>query len=633
MPYSVKRRRRWLLLLGALGLGGVSALALAYERIFPTLNAQAGMAYSRGEWDRAGDLAHRRLKAVPDDPFAMRLAARAAARADENQRALALYRRVDAANQEAEDLFLFGRALLRTGQTDPAFKKYQSALERDPDHPEALAALVALYARNDRYQTAEELAERLVRQPGSEAQAQFLLSGIRSELHDHAGTVRALRRALELDPEGRSVAPIQVASFQKLLAVSLLRTGRPAEATEILEALPRTSKDPEAYWLLSRGFIQREEWDQAEVAREKSTSYRLENPIEPEPAPYVGSARCADCHRELARTVRASRHATTFSRASDLKDFAWPRAPLQDPGDPGVTHRFRHEGDSVVVETRANEHVFQAVIDYAFGSRDHLMTFVGRENSGGSVMIRVSPYQSPRGSGWDVATGLPRQPAKEAEYLGLSMLQGDGVRRCLTCHTTDPHAIVHDTGPAARDPSIGCEGCHGPGGNHVVAAQADFHDPTIVARAKEPPSISDRICAKCHGGRPSLAPDLPRTDPSLLRFQSLTMTWSRCYIESAGALGCVTCHDPHRNAETSLVSNEAKCLACHSPGRTSAPAPAGDRPERGRSGVFCPVDASKGCLGCHMPRIWSESTHSFKTDHLIRIREAVSTSSGAAAVH
>ncbi len=629
MPYSVKRRRRWLLLLGALGMGGVSAIVLAYERIFPTLNAQAGMAYSQGQWDRAGDLAHRRLKAVPDDPFAMRLAARAAARADQDQRALALYRRVDAANQEAEDLFLFGRALLRTGQTDPAFKKYQSALERDPDHPEALAALVALYARNDRYQTAEELAERLARQPGSEAQALFLLSGIRSELHDHAGTVMALRRALELDPEGRTVAPIQVASFQKLLAGSLLKTGQPAEASEILESLPRAGKDAEAYWLLSRSFIQREAWEQAAAAIPKGASYRLEHPIEPEPAPYIGTARCADCHREVARTVRASRHATTFARAGDLKDIAWPREPLQDPGDPRVTHRFRPEGDSVVVETRASEHVFHAVIEYAFGSRDHLMTFVGRDDPGGSVMIRVSPYHSPRGSGWDVATGLPRRPAKEAEYLGLSMLQGDGVRRCLTCHTTDPHAIVHNTGPAARDPSIGCEGCHGPGGNHVATAQADFTDSAIVARAKEPPSVSDRICAKCHGGRASLAPDLPRTDPSLLRFQSLTMTWSRCYIESAGAMGCVTCHDPHRNAETSIVRNETKCLACHRSGRTSAPAPARGQPAPG----VCPVDASKGCVGCHMPRIWSESTHSFKTDHFIRIRESVSTLSGAPAVH
>ena len=45
----------------------------------------------------------------------------------------------------------------------------------------------------------------------------------------------------------------------------------------------------------------------------------------------------------------------------------------------------------------------------------------------------------------------------------------------------------------------------------------------------------------------------------------MTMTWSRCYTESEGNLSCVTCHDPHRNVETSTVANEAKCLICHAP--------------------------------------------------------------------
>jgi hypothetical protein len=66
----------------------------------------------------------------------------------------------------------------------------------------------------------------------------------------------------------------------------------------------------------------------------------------------------------------------------------------------------------------------------------------------------------------------------------------------------------------------------------------------------------------------------------------------------------VTCHDPHKNAETSSASNDLKCLSCHGRGKAS-----------------CPVNATEGCVECHMPRAWREQTHSYKIDHYIRIME------------
>jgi hypothetical protein len=500
-----------------------------------------------------------------------------------------------------------------------------------------------MYVNNDRFHAAAEMAERLARQPASEARAQAMLGRIRSELDDPAGAARALRRGLQIDPQGRSIAPLPVASVRKLLAGSLLRAGQPAEARTILEAHLEAGPDPEASWLLSRCFIQQKDWNRAATVLQQDPSYRSEHPLEPEPAPYVGEARCGECHRKQFDAVLASRHATTFARARELQDLPLPRDPLPDPGNPRVKHDVRREGDSLVVETRKDDRVLRAVVDYAFGSRDHFTTFVGRDDRGGPVMVRMSCYESPRGSGWDIATGLPRQPARDEEYLGDPMFPADGVRRCLACHTTSVHAVVHEEGPAAADRSIGCERCHGPGGHHVAAVAAGFSDLAIVNPAAAPPAATDRLCEKCHGIQRPKGLDIPRTDLVWLRFQSLTLPWSRCYTESDGTLGCVTCHDPHRNAETSAARNEAKCLACHapdpssksarsSPSARSAASP-GDRPAAGAAKTSCPVNPTRGCIECHMPRIWVPSTHSFKTDHFIRVREQAPSESRAPAIH
>ena len=40
---------------------------------------------------------------------------------------------------------------------------------------------------------------------------------------------------------------------------------------------------------------------------------------------------------------------------------------------------------------------------------------------------------------------------------------------------------------------------------------------------------------------------------------------STCYIESDGAMSCLSCHDPHRKVRPAdrAAHYQAKCLACH----------------------------------------------------------------------
>jgi tetratricopeptide (TPR) repeat protein len=638
MTLRMRRIRQfWWLMAFILLLIASAGLVWGRYRLSADPKAELNSAYRRGDWKQTAALARERLKKAPDDASALRLAARAAARQDQAQKAVAIYHQLEqvaAGRKEAEDFFLLGRALSRLGQFDRAVEAYEVARSRDPDLAEALAVLAALYLRTDRNDAAEATARRLARQPQWEAKAQLLLGTALLAGNDPAGAARALETWACLDPEGLVVAPEPAGSFRKLLARSWLQSGRPGEARKVLETLLGAGPDPEASWLLSRCFIQEKDWKQAAELLKQLPHYRSDHPLEPEPAGFVGEARCALCHRRECDAVLSSRHATTFARAKDLGNLELPRGPLRDPGNPEVTHQLRLDGNSLVVETRVDQKVLRAIVDYAFGSPDHFTTFVGRDDHGRPRMVRMSSYRCRGEKGWDLATGLPPRPVDLEEYLGKKMLEGDGVRRCLNCHTTNPRAILREAGPEAADSSIGCEKCHSPAGHHVAAVAAGFSDLAIDSPGEASPAEIDQICAKCHGNQQPERLGRPQTDPIWVRFQSLSLSWSRCYTESGGSLGCVTCHDPHRNIETKAATYEAACLSCHAAESSKrkagslSPRPPGRSRESGRerrdskkTRTSCPVNPASGCVDCHLPRIWVESTHSFKADHYIRIRD------------
>jgi hypothetical protein len=387
-----------------------------------------------------------------------------------------------------------------------------------------------------------------------------------------------------------------------LLVRSLLASAQPAEARRVLATIAGSGSDPESAWLLSRCFLQERAWDRAAEALRAAGSYRDDHPLEPEPAPYVGEARCAGCHRSAYEALLTSRHSKTFARAEDPRSVPWPERPLPDPGAPEVSHRYQRREDGVHVQTTVGDRVLRAVARYALGSPDHYVTLTGPDERGRSRLLRISHYHSPKGTGWDVSTGLDPRPADAELYLGGWLDPGDGERRCLECHTTNFRAIEDRVGPESADRAMGCERCHGPGGHHVAAVEADFPDPAIVSPGRAPEQTVNRLCGQCHG----LADAHPFTgepdDPGWYRFQVKRLEESRCSIASGGRLHCATCHDPHRAVETRAAPYEARCLSCHGAGQTT-----------------CPVNPARGCVECHMPRVWRQPTHSFQSDHKIRI--------------
>jgi tetratricopeptide (TPR) repeat protein len=614
-------RAVWLsaIALGCLALAGV-VWGWTSWRSSAGLVARGTSAYAQRDFRQAADLARRRLKDAPEDVEALRLLARATARLGRDAPANALFARLGSAALQAEDLYLLGLGLNHVGQKESAGKVWEKGLAIDPDHAEMIEQLMMLDAARSRVAEAARLAEQLAKQPQWELRGELAVGNFRAEMSDPAGAAATLRKALER-PEASRLDRSQATYYRELLARSLLKIERPGEARDVLQTVLDHRPDSAAHWLQSRVALQEGAISEAIAAIRAAGSYRAEHPLELEPGPYVGESRCAQCHSDKASNFQASRHASTLVRGKGLLKIPYPDGVVADPDDATVTHAFRREGDQVHYQTRVKDEVRDAIVDYAFGSPDHYVSIVGHDNEDRRYIFRLSRFQTDHDAGWVRTTGHSADAQGGHDFLGKPIDGIDGLFKCLFCHATDPRAVLDHSGPVAADRAIGCERCHGPGGNHVRAVEAKLTDMAIVNPAAAPAEGRLRVCGQCHSNH--LESPLPRTDPFWLRFQGNTIAWSRCYTESAGSFDCMTCHDPHHDNDRSAAQHNARCLICHAARTPDADAtrtaPSNPKPERNFRGATCPVQPADGCIGCHMPSIKSQPLHATFTDHYIRV--------------
>jgi tetratricopeptide (TPR) repeat protein len=586
--------------------------------------SRAAHAYSRGDWTAAAELARQTLAVRKDDPAALRLWARASARLGRDDAAMAIYqRRLDEKGLEAEDHFLLGLMHQRHGRVDAAARAWKKVREADQVSPQSLEELGRLLIQGRHWDDAILVTERLAKQPGWEARGSMMLGTIRVELNNVPGAAESFRRALELDPAEVDKTRLPT-TLRKAIARTFLRMDRPADARAVLQPILERGPDKEAAWLLSRVHLQEGDKTRALAALKQAGSYRAANPLEGDPSPFVGEARCEKCHATIARDSLASRHTQTYYRGRQLDAVPLPDRPLPDPEDPEVTHTFLKREGVLREETRVGSEVFEAVIEYAFGTSDRYLTTVSRDPSGGYHIARLSYYQTPEGRGWDRSTLDRAHPtrAHPAEFQGETIGVRDGLAKCLYCHVTNPRTGHDALGAEMADRAIGCERCHGPGGNHIAALQGGFPDSAIVNPAgASPATVTSKQCNDCHILQKHS--DAEPENPGWVRSQGVGWTRSRCNTESGGAFGCVTCHNPHQTASaTSTAAYEAKCLTCHA--STSKPVDNETPASTAQVGAgppfhTCPVNPLNGCLGCHMPRVRIESLHMDLTDHFIRV--------------
>ena len=373
------------------------------------------------------------------------------------------------------------------------------------------------------------------------------------------------------------------------------------------------------------------------------TSRRLPRPIladspyantRPDVA-YVGDEACARCHSEIAATYR--RHPMGRSLAA-IDEVAIPG--LEEPPNGRtlfVANKLeysveRRDGRVVHGETRrdASGRVVarnEAEVKYVLGSGNHGASFL-IDRDGYLFQSPISWYAN--GRRWDISPGYQQNNVHFDRGV---------IALCLYCHANRIEPVEGTVNryeePIFRGHAIGCERCHGPGELHAKRPGGDGggSDMTIVNPAALEPSLRDAVCEQCHlmGERRVLKLDRREDDyrpglPVYLvwsvfeRSQGADMEKfvghveqmheSRCFKASAGRLGCISCHDPHRRPEPTerAAFYRGRCLECHADRRTcSVPEPT--RRERNRE---------DDCTACHMPHLGrSDVAHVASADHRI----------------
>jgi len=348
---------------------------------------------------------------------------------------------------------------------------------------------------------------------------------------------------------------------------------------------------------------------------------------------YVGSRVCSKCHPSIYESFLR----TDMGRSmSEITPALLDKIPTSvNILDPKLNRHFEiYAGDGNLYQS---EYETTAGGKYVFRETRKLEWIIGSGANGSGAIVKQDNYL------FEAPLSFYAKPHRWALSPGYEF--GDyGFNRpilpgCIVCHSGQPRPVLDGNGrfrePPFAELAIGCENCHGPGEAHVAAAQMGSPLGSIANPAKLSPWLADNICMSCHQTgdarvlqagktyrdfRPGVELDdtlsiflvpfrresVPKDD---LLEHYLSMRLSKCYRNSSGRLGCISCHDPHvePSPQEAPAYFREKCLACHN--EKSCAVPLSLRQHK------TPPD---DCAGCHMPkRDLTVISHSVLTNHRI----------------
>jgi len=301
---------------------------------------------------------------------------------------------------------------------------------------------------------------------------------------------------------------------------------------------------------------------------------------------FVGSQACRGCHLAIFESYAR----TPMARSSGKVDSI-PPAEFSAAG-----HRYK------ISENRLSFDDGSASFSYFIGSNTAGRTYA-TERDGYLFELPVTWYVKKHL--WDASPGY--------EHEQEVRLDRAIDPTCLACHASRLRPVLGTQNrygdPPFLDNGVGCERCHGAGGEHVRNPAAA----KMVNPAKLEAERRDSVCIQCHltgaarierpgrrfagyraGDKLSDFVSFFASDAAELKVTSHVekLAASACKRASGESLWCGTCHEIH----SKMNRTQAACLNCH-------------------------MDAhhqQEQCVTCHMPKsAATDIGHDVVTDHSI----------------
>ncbi len=374
---------------------------------------------------------------------------------------------------------------------------------------------------------------------------------------------------------------------------------------------------------------------------------------------YTGNAVCAGCHEAPAADWHNSHHDLAMqavSADSVLGDFNNATFTYS-----GVTTTFSRQNNQFFVTTDNAQGALETYpVRYVFGVyplQQYLLPMPGGRLQALTIAWDTRP-SAEGGQRWFHL--YPEEQIIAGDPLHWTSGYFNWNTSCAECHSTDVQkrydADSDSFSTRFEQIDVGCEACHGPGGEHVKRATAGtlqpdetgfamsltargewrWRDKATIAERSEPLLSSQQIdtCGRCHARRGTLGeyhPGKPLLDTHRLALIEEPLYWPDgqirdevyvygSFIQSkmhqAGVV-CTDCHNPHSNQL--VAQGNAVCGQCHL-------ATHYDTAEHHRHSAD---STGSACVACHMPSQIYMGVDA-RRDHSLRIpRPDLSLSTGS----
>jgi Flp pilus assembly protein TadD len=352
----------------------------------------------------------------------------------------------------------------------------------------------------------------------------------------------------------------------------------------------------------------------------------------PPAAEFVGRQACASCHQDQMQEWEGSHHDLAMDPATDSTVLGnFDNATFMKGS---ITSRFFKRDSAFYVHTQGPDGEMRDYeVKYTFGVTPLQQYLV--EFPGGRLQALNIAWDAEREEWYHLYPDEELPPDDELHWTNRLHTWNT---MCASCHSTDLQKnydldadSFHTTW---SEIDVSCEGCHGPGSEHVEWARRsetsgyEGSDETDVGLSVDLSSTDSdaqiEACARCHSRRSRITmnfehgePFLDHFTPELLRetlyypdgqiqdevYVYGSFIQSRMYREG---IRCSDCHNPH-TLELQREGNDL-CLKCH----------AGETYDTSAHHFHPEASAGARCVECHMPGKEYMGID-FRRDHSIRI--------------